>query len=252
MSKITINELSKSFKDYLNDLSLTEAQVQQLIDKFEDEKIGDITQLSTEEKESLVGAINELENAGFVTEDDVYNMDALHASTLEPSNIITTGVDLNNIKENCCCIIWTSANCLNLPPGESGGGGMFKCTITYKSNAVCHCLQEYWRTNEVTPRHFFRTYNNDNAVWSPWQLEGGCSIVYNPDLNTLMCNGNFYVTGPINGPVGDSTGNWYIETMFRDKLYGYQRATRNFDGDNSLPKYERTYYNGTWTAWRSL
>ena len=58
MSKITINELSKSFKDYLNDLSLTEAQVQQLIDKFEDEKIGDITQLSTEEKGSLVGAIN--------------------------------------------------------------------------------------------------------------------------------------------------------------------------------------------------
>ena len=32
MSKITINELSKSFKEYLNDLSLTEEQVQGLID----------------------------------------------------------------------------------------------------------------------------------------------------------------------------------------------------------------------------
>ena len=33
---------------------------QELLDKFEDEKIGDISQLSTEEKGSLVGAINEL------------------------------------------------------------------------------------------------------------------------------------------------------------------------------------------------
>ena len=60
MAKITIEELSGSLKEYLNGLGLTEAQVQDLIDKFEDEKIGDISQLSTEEKGSLVGAINEL------------------------------------------------------------------------------------------------------------------------------------------------------------------------------------------------
>ena len=60
MAKITIEELSGSLKEYLNGLGLTEAQVQGLIDKFEDEKIGDISQLSTEEKESLVGAINEV------------------------------------------------------------------------------------------------------------------------------------------------------------------------------------------------
>ena len=60
MAKITIEELSGSLKEYLNGLGLTEAQVQELIDKFEDEKIGDISQLSTAEKGSLVGAINEL------------------------------------------------------------------------------------------------------------------------------------------------------------------------------------------------
>ena len=60
MAKITIEELSGSLKEYLNGLGLTEAQVQELIDKFEDEKIGDISQLSTQEKGSLVGAINEL------------------------------------------------------------------------------------------------------------------------------------------------------------------------------------------------
>ena len=60
MAQITIEELSDSLKEYLNGLGLTEAQVQELIDKFEDEKIGDISQLSTEEKGNLVGAINEL------------------------------------------------------------------------------------------------------------------------------------------------------------------------------------------------
>ena len=60
MAKITIEELSGSLKEYLNGLGLTEAQVQELIDRFEDEKIGDISQLSTSEKGSLVGAINEL------------------------------------------------------------------------------------------------------------------------------------------------------------------------------------------------
>ena len=60
MAKITIEELSGSLKEYLNGLGLTEVQVQELIDKFEDEKIGDISQLSTSEKGSIVGAINEL------------------------------------------------------------------------------------------------------------------------------------------------------------------------------------------------
>jgi hypothetical protein len=59
MSRITINELSSDLKEYLNGLGLTESQVQELIDKSEDEKIGDISQLNTDSKD-LVGAINEL------------------------------------------------------------------------------------------------------------------------------------------------------------------------------------------------
>ena len=59
MSKITLDNLSDNLKEYLNGLGLTEAQVQELIDKFEYEKIGDISQLSTEEKGSLVEAIND-------------------------------------------------------------------------------------------------------------------------------------------------------------------------------------------------
>jgi DNA-binding Lrp family transcriptional regulator len=59
MGRITINELSSDLKEYLNGLGLTEAQVQELIDKSENEKIGDNTQLNTNSKE-LVGAINEV------------------------------------------------------------------------------------------------------------------------------------------------------------------------------------------------
>ena len=59
MSKITLDNLSDNLKAYLEGLGLSEAQVQELIDKFEDEKIGDISQLSTQEKGSLVEAIND-------------------------------------------------------------------------------------------------------------------------------------------------------------------------------------------------
>lgn len=64
MAKITIEELSGSLREYLNGLGLTEEQVQGLIDKFEDEKVGDISQLSTTNKTNLVVAINEVFQSG--------------------------------------------------------------------------------------------------------------------------------------------------------------------------------------------
>lgn len=64
MAKITIEELSQSLREYLNGLGLTEAQVQELIDAFEDEKIGDIQDLHTTNKENIVAAINEVFQSG--------------------------------------------------------------------------------------------------------------------------------------------------------------------------------------------
>lgn len=60
MAKITIEELSGSLKEYLNGLGLTEAQVQDLIDKMQEEVIGNKAELATTDKSSLVAAINEL------------------------------------------------------------------------------------------------------------------------------------------------------------------------------------------------
>ena len=56
MGKITIDELSNELKERINELGLTEEQVQQLIDNTS----GDKTQLQTNAKGSLVDAINEL------------------------------------------------------------------------------------------------------------------------------------------------------------------------------------------------
>ena len=57
--RITIDGLSTSLREYINNLGLTEEQVQQLITRFENEKIGDVRTLTTENK-TVVAAINEL------------------------------------------------------------------------------------------------------------------------------------------------------------------------------------------------
>jgi hypothetical protein len=87
MAKITIEELSGSLKEYLNGLGLTETQVQELIDKLEDEKIGDISQLSTQEKGSLVGAINEVK-------DSIDNKDLSAYQTKESNALLTNNKNI--------------------------------------------------------------------------------------------------------------------------------------------------------------
>ena len=64
MAKITIEELSDSLKEQLNNMGLTEEQVQELIDSFEEEKVGELTNLNTTNKENLVAAINEVFQSG--------------------------------------------------------------------------------------------------------------------------------------------------------------------------------------------
>ena len=82
MAKITIEELSESLKEYLNDLGLTEAQVQELIDKTVEENIGDVNNLETEAK-TVVPAINEVKDA-------IDNKDLSDYQTIEDNDLLTT------------------------------------------------------------------------------------------------------------------------------------------------------------------
>lgn len=250
LSDEQINEIIKSnmvaTKDYTDGDDIQ-------INDVNPDIVGDIDNLQTDDKTNIVSAINEIvekSNIDYLTETELSRLEYLHVSNLIPSNIITTGVDLNTIEQNCCLILWTSANCLNLPPGENGGSSMFKCSVTYQNNNIMHVVQEFWRVTKDTPRYFFRVHNGGDDTWSDWVPTGGTCKISNGSIDNLMTTGNYYITRCTTGPV---VGNsYYVEVLFENQSYGYQRATQFKDGDDYLPKYERTYYNGKWTAWRYL
>ena len=79
--RINLSNLSDSLKEYLNGLGLTEAQVQELIGKFEDEKIGDDSNLKTTNK-TIVEAINEVK-------DTIDNKDLSAYQTVEDNDLLT-------------------------------------------------------------------------------------------------------------------------------------------------------------------
>lgn len=163
--------------------------------------------------------------------------------------------DLDTIKENMTTWTWTKAALVNLPPGENGGAGFFRCISAYKkSGSQCHAVQEF--LNTTTNRRYCRTYNVDNAKWTAWEkplrnADGTIPATHNADFDTITETGWHYITGPTNGPLG-TAGAWFLEVITRSGGYTYQRAIRNLGGDDTLEKYERTMYNNTWTAWRSL
>ena len=241
MAKITIEELSESLKEYLNGLGLTEAQVQELIDKFEDEKIGDISQLSTEEKGSLVGAINEIEN-------DEKLFRNMHIPSI---------TDLNDLKTNGVYFTTSGMGLLNLPPMLGGNYGLVVCLTTYNNNRVYNCIQYYHHYNGASNGHYStycRMYSSTDDTWSEWSSYGGTRVINYKDIdaNNLVNTGSYYIaSGMTNGPES-YTGALYMEVISRSTTYVYQRCTINVNTNEYLPKFERTCFNGTWTAWRYL
>ena len=60
MSKITLDNLSDNLKAYLEGLGLSEEQVIELINTMKNEDIGNKEELLTNDKSSVIAAINEL------------------------------------------------------------------------------------------------------------------------------------------------------------------------------------------------
>ena len=81
MSKITLDNLSDNLKEYMNGLGLTEEQVMGIINRFEEEKIGNVNNLQTESK-VVVDAINEVKEY-------VDNKDLSDYQTIIDENLLT-------------------------------------------------------------------------------------------------------------------------------------------------------------------
>ena len=60
MGRLTIDNFSDELVEYLNTLGLTEGQVNTIIENIMNETIGSMNDLATENKENLIGAINEI------------------------------------------------------------------------------------------------------------------------------------------------------------------------------------------------
>ena len=142
------------------------------------------------------------------------------------------------------------------------------CSLINAPNDYCYYVevmsrgdgyiyQKITALNDTNITKYERTCRN--GVWEDWKPmqshkltngEGLIDVTYNGDFNTLTKTGWYYITSPTNQPT--SGGAWYLEVMSRNSGHVYQKAIRNVEGNGELPKYERTMYNNTWTAWRSL
>ena len=84
------------------------------------------------------------------------------------------------------------------------------------------------------------------------QDTGNVLPVPSKNFNDVIKTGFYYIgSGSIelNAPSG---GNWYLDVKAMNSNYIYQQAIRNLSGNDLLKKYERTYYEGTWSQWREL
>ncbi|MET3937963.1 hypothetical protein ABIC22_000775 [Paenibacillus sp. PvP094] len=95
----------------------------------------------------------------------------------------------------------------------------------------------------------------DSKTWQKHKLSGDNGrvqrLINGFDLNNLNYNGMFNCLGPINGPLGNISTQWYyIEVMVHSDNVGYivQRASR-LDSITSPTFYMRICNNGTWGAW---
>ena len=124
--------------------------------------------------------------------------------------------------------------------------------FNYNADIIDNAIQEIKNTSSTNKTNIssLQTKVDNGQNLKLTNNKGQIDITYGGDFNNLTNTGWHYVTNPTNSPV--SGGVWYLEVMSRDGGYIYQRATRNDNGNNNLPKYERTMYNNTWTAWREL
>ena len=234
MGKITINEFSKSLKDYLNDLSLTEEQVQGLID------------------EGLVDVNADIANVQKfkLTKDNGY------------SKVITSG-SFNDIVTPGIYTICSPEDGPFL-----GYGGWYHLEVIADSNLWVKQTATIFEATGYGTRMYIR--GMQNGTWAPWrefvdssvvtvlnnsQLakmtedNGICRRIPNNNANDIPTTGCWMGPNVTNGPSGVISEWIYLESFVHNDLYQMQRAT---DFQDSSKQWVRHKTGGNWSNWRSL
>ena len=223
MGKITINELSKSFKDYLNDLSLTEEQVQGLIDNnLINVQQFKLTNDNGYSKVVTTGSINDIVTPGFyvlsegVTDGPFYSSGYRGWYHLE-----VIGSDPKWVKQTCTILEATGYNT--------------KMYIRGMQDGTWAPWREFIDSNAQLVK-----ITEDN---------GACRSIPNNNANNITITGYWMGQNVTNGPSG-VTSEWiYLESLVHNELYQIQKAT---DLHNSSIQWTRHKIKGNWSEWRSL
>lgn len=101
MAKITIEELSDSLKEHLNELGLTEEQVNSLVQN----KLGDLSNLETVNKDNIVNSVNEVKDTVAFVGTAIFGSDMSDDTLMTDSNTVIGAINElfqrgNNVKQS--------------------------------------------------------------------------------------------------------------------------------------------------------
>ena len=89
MAKITIEELSNSLKEYLSGLSLTEEQVNSLVQN----KLGDLSNLETLHKDNIVNSVNEVKDMAALVAAAIFGSDMSDDTLMTDSDTVIGAIN---------------------------------------------------------------------------------------------------------------------------------------------------------------
>lgn len=182
------------------------------------EQIGDKAKLITTVKDNIVSAINEnrqeiikrneLHDGNWFTANGIDDLDVVHHNV----QVYTTGASVTK----------------GLPNGLGGGGGFFKCEITYASGGrMQNAVQTYVHTS--TGRKFTRSKNNAGGVdpntlqWTSWveiTNNSNPNILINGDFKVWQRGTSFTLSSP--GYCADRWFNFNTKGVYKKTDYGIE------------------------------
>lgn len=230
MGEIRKDNLHESLIEELNELGLTEEQVQGLIDnsllncqQFK------LTQDNGYSKPVTTGSINDIVTPGFyILSDSVTDGPFYDSGYRGWYHLEVIGSDSNWVKQTCTIL-------------EATGYGT-KMYIRGMQNGTWAPWREFIDSSVATK------LNNSQLVKMTHD-NGVCMSIPNNNADDITTTGMWMGQNVTNGPSG-ITHEWiYLESFVHNELYQLQRATDLHDCSKTWARHKTS---GTWSAWRLL